>query len=58
MLKRVKNFLKNEHGAVTVDWVVLCAGIVALVVAIFTSMQTGALGLADSIEIFMTSYIN
>jgi Flp pilus assembly pilin Flp len=53
MLKRVTNFLKNEHGAVTVDWVVLCAGIVALVVAIFTSMQTGALGLADSIKLFM-----
>lgn len=57
MLKRVTNFFKSEHGAVTVDWVVLCAGIVALVVAIFTSMQTGALGLAGSIKLFMTTYI-
>jgi Flp pilus assembly pilin Flp len=58
MLQRVKEFLTNEDGAVTVDWVVLCAGIVALAVAVITSMQTGALGLTDSVQLFMTSFFS
>jgi len=49
MIHRIKTFLKSEQGAVTVDWVVLCAGIVALAVAIFTAMETGTLDLTDSI---------
>lgn len=30
MLKYLKKFRKADNGAVTVDWVVLCAAIVAL----------------------------
>lgn len=29
-MAHIKNFLKNEDGAVTVDWVVLTGGVVAL----------------------------
>lgn len=58
MFTRIKSFLENEAGAVTVDWVVLCAGIVGLCVAILASMQTGTLGLTDSIQIFMSSWFD
>jgi|TARA_B110000908_G_scaffold171210_1_gene233165 Flp pilus assembly pilin Flp len=58
MLQRVKEFSKNEDGAVTVDWVVLCAGIVVLAVAIVTAMQTGTLGLTASIQSYMTSFFS
>jgi Flp pilus assembly pilin Flp len=30
MIKFIKNFRKDESGAVTVDWVVLTAAVVAL----------------------------
>lgn len=30
MFKTLKNYLRDESGAVTVDWVVLTAGIVVL----------------------------
>lgn len=34
-------FVSEDKGAVTVDWVVLCAGIVTLAAAIFGSIQDG-----------------
>ena len=58
MFQRVYNFFKTEDGAVTVDWVVLCAGIVALAVIIFTSMQDGTLELADSVASYMNSWFS
>lgn len=58
MFERVRRFFRNEAGAVTVDWVVLSAAIVALVVAIVTAMQTGAIGLTDSTAGFMTSWFD
>ena len=42
MIKFIKNFRKDEDGAVTVDWVVLTAAVVALAGAAYTSIQTGA----------------
>jgi hypothetical protein len=56
MLKSLKLFIQNEDGAVTVDWVVLCAGIVAMAVAIFTSMAAGTTGLTDSIELYLSTW--
>jgi Flp pilus assembly pilin Flp len=56
MLKSFSRFISNEDGAVTVDWVVLCAGIVAMAVLIFSSMQTGTLDLTASIASFMSSW--
>lgn len=57
MFQKVKQFIGSESGAVTVDWVVLCAAIVALTVALLASMQTGTLGLTDSTANFMTGYL-
>jgi len=36
MLNFIKNFRNDEDGAVTVDWVVLTAAVVALAVAVST----------------------
>jgi len=54
------NFLKSkfwadESGAITVDWVVLCAAVVGLAVAAVTAIQTGTAGLGDSIWVYITS---
>jgi len=38
MLNFIKNFCPDEGGAVTVDWVVMTAAIVALALALLTSI--------------------
>ena len=48
MIKFIKNFRKDDSGAVTVDWVVLTAAIVALTVAVFGSIQTSTTGLTST----------
>ena len=45
-----KTFLKDEAGAVTVDWVVLTAAIVGLGIAVLASVRGGAVDLADAIS--------
>ena len=41
MLKQyIERFVAEEDGAVTVDWVVLCAAVVGLAVAVAGSMQS------------------
>ncbi|MDA5557090.1 Flp family type IVb pilin [Shimia sp. MMG029] len=41
MIKFIKNFRKDEDGAVTVDWVVLTAAVVGLAIAAFTIIEGG-----------------
>ena len=48
MIKFIKNFRKDEDGAVTVDWVVLTAAVVALAGAAYTSIETGASNLTST----------
>ncbi|KPP84936.1 MAG: hypothetical protein HLUCCA08_16235 [Rhodobacteraceae bacterium HLUCCA08] len=43
MFDFIKGFRSNEDGAVTVDWVVLTAGIVGLGVAVIAAVAAGAL---------------
>ncbi len=50
MMNLIKNFRRDEDGAVTVDWVVLTAAIVGLGIAILTTVQTGTQTLADNIS--------
>jgi Flp pilus assembly pilin Flp len=50
LIKFVKNFKRDEDGAVTVDWVVLTAAIVGLGIAVLTSVSGGTTGLADKIS--------
>ncbi len=42
MMKFIKNFRKDEDGAVTVDWVVLTAAVVGLAVAAYSTISGGA----------------
>ncbi len=53
MIKFFKNFRKDENGAVTVDWVVLTAAVVALAGAAYTSIQTGAENLTKTTGSFI-----
>jgi Flp pilus assembly pilin Flp len=48
-----KNFMTKDDGAVTVDWVVLTAAIVALGVAATVAITTGTTDLSDSIWAYM-----
>ncbi|MTH97313.1 MULTISPECIES: hypothetical protein [Alphaproteobacteria] len=54
MIKFIKNFRKDEDGAVTVDWVVLTAAVVALAAVAYNQVRTGASDLADSVESALT----
>ena len=53
MMNFIKNFRKDEDGAVTVDWVVLTAAVVGLAVAAYTSIETGSTKLTDSTSSFI-----
>ena len=44
------DFIKNEDGAVTVDWVVLTAAIVGLGVVVITSVGVGVEQLSENIS--------
>lgn len=50
MIKFIKNFRKDEDGAVTVDWVVLTAAVVGLAVAGVATVSNGVDTLAGDIE--------
>jgi len=50
MNKFITNFLKEEDGAVTVDWVVLTAAVVGLGVAGVAAVKGGVDNLASSIS--------
>ncbi len=57
MLTLFKNFIRSQDGAVTVDWVVLCAAVVGIAVTIVAAMQTGALDLTAAIGTFFGGLI-
>ena len=48
-MKLFTEFLKDESGAVTVEWVVLTAAVVGLGLVVFTFIQPAVSGLADDI---------
>ncbi|MEM6757939.1 MAG: hypothetical protein AAF601_00525 [Pseudomonadota bacterium] len=53
MIKFIKNFRKDEDGAVTVDWVVLTAAVVGLAVAAYGAIETGATELTADTDTFL-----
>ncbi|MGR3321669.1 MAG: hypothetical protein ACU0DK_07040, partial [Pseudooceanicola sp.] len=55
MIKFIKNFRKDEAGAVTVDWVVLTAAVVGLSAAAYTSIQNGSTGLTSNVQTYMSA---
>lgn len=49
MAKRLKKFVEDEDGAVTVDWVVLTAAVVGLASAAILSIQGGTESVGSSV---------
>ena len=54
MLNFINTFRAKEDGAVTVDWVVLTAAVIALLILAFNLVATGATGLGTEIETELT----
>ncbi|MEX0328151.1 MAG: hypothetical protein AB3N07_05460 [Ruegeria sp.] len=54
MIKFFKNFRKDEDGAVTVDWVVLTAAVVALAAIAYNQVRSGAESLATEVNTALT----
>ncbi len=55
MLKHILNFKRKEDGAVTVDWVVLTAAVVALAGAAFSSLETATGGLGSKTGTYLAT---
>ena len=55
MLNRISSFMRKEDGAITVDWVVLTAAVVALGVAAGIAMTNGTTNLSENIWAYMDS---
>ena len=49
------DILRNEDGAVTVDWVVLTAAIVGLGIAVIASVANGALNHSTGLGAYLSS---
>lgn len=45
-MNSIKRFLADENGAVTVDWVVLTAGVVILAVVVMPPIQAAVVDMA------------
>ena len=54
MFNFIKNFRNDEDGAVTVDWVVLTAAVVALAGVAYGSIRDGAETLSGTTGTFIT----
>ena len=48
MLNKIKNFVNNESGAVTIDWVILTAGVVVMAIAIYNVVDGMSSSLANN----------
>ncbi|WP_204318673.1 hypothetical protein [Pseudooceanicola aestuarii] len=56
MKERLKLFFRRENGAVTVDWVVLCALMITLATIVVASMTDATTTLTDRITAFLDGY--
>lgn len=50
MLNRIANFALDEEGAVTVDWVILAAGVISLALAAVGVITDGTEDLSGDID--------
>ena len=57
MMRFINTFRKDEDGAVTVDWVVLTAAIVALGLIVGTAVRNGATDLANDVGADLTAQV-
>ncbi|HGG05989.1 MAG TPA: hypothetical protein ENK28_11060 [Aliiroseovarius sp.] len=54
-MQNFTNFLNDESGAVTVDWVVLTAAIVGLGIAVLTTISSSVEDVASTIDTQLNS---
>jgi Flp pilus assembly pilin Flp len=54
MLNMIKNFRKDEDGAVTVDWVVLTAAVIALAGVAYSQISAGVSDISTAIGAELT----
>ena len=50
MLNRIAYFALDEDGAVTVDWVILCAGVISLALAAVGVITDGTENLSGELD--------
>jgi Flp pilus assembly pilin Flp len=55
MFKKIARYCRTEDGAVTVDWVVLTAAVVALTGVAITSLQSASGGLGNNVGEYLTN---
>jgi len=55
MLKRIRTLIRSDEGAVTVDWVVLTAAVVALAGAAAGTIQTANGGVGSSVQSYLSN---
>ncbi|MEW2919285.1 hypothetical protein AB1A64_19620 [Ruegeria sp. ANG10] len=55
MIKFIKNFRKDEDGAVTVDWVVLTAAVVGLAAVAYNAIGAGTTDISDAVGTNLTT---
>jgi Flp pilus assembly pilin Flp len=55
MTSRIKNFLHDDSGAVTVDWVILTAAVVGLAVSAYTGIKSSTVELSNKISTELTA---
>ena len=54
MICKLKSFLKNEDGVITVDWVVLTAIVCGLAVVAVGAIYNGSDAMGNNVEVFLT----
>lgn len=54
LIQKLRDFLREEDGAVTVDWVVLTAAVVAMGMIVLGQVRTGADALAGKVSTYLT----
>jgi len=54
-MQAIKNFANSEHGAITVDWVVLTAGIVGLALVTLTVVSGGTEDMSGELQASMVT---
>ncbi len=54
MVKNVKKFVASEDGAVTVDWVVLTAAVVAMAGVIIVGIHGATGNVGDGVGTYLT----
>lgn len=52
---KLRNFVADDSGAVTVDWVVLTAAVVGLAMVVIASVRIGTQDVGDKIQASLTT---